>query len=127
MAKRKHNWAWRRLAEAGEAGTPRPTNYRRPDFMVNAQGRTVRHHVPHPTTPALDRFFALTKQVENYKDDICIVWTGGDTFRVDDDTVTTPARFYWEAMKGEKLGDKDVLRRNCKTPRCVKHKKRQTL
>jgi hypothetical protein len=85
--------------------------------MVNKQGRTVRQHSPHPVKAALDRFFAHTKRVED-----CIVWCGGDTFRVDDDTVTTPARFYWEQMKGQKLEDGDKLRRNCKTPRCVKHK-----
>lgn len=123
MAKRKRDWAWRRLAERG--GPPQPTNYRRPDYIVNAQGRTVRNHAPHPTTPALDRFFALTKQVENYEGNPCVVWTGGDTFRVDDNTVTTPARFYWETMKGEKLTDNDVLRRDCKTPRCVKHKEKR--
>lgn len=125
MAKRKRDWAWRRLAE-GPPGTPRqprPANYQRPDFMTNKQGQTVRYHVPHPTKPAMDRFFAHTKTV-HINDDYCIVWRGGDTFRVDDDTVTTPARFYWEAMKGEKLTDNDILRRTCKTASCVKHKKR---
>jgi len=120
------DWAWRRLLSVPADGkAPTPLNYRRPDFMTNKHGQTVRYHAPHPTTPALDRFFALTKQVE-YGDDVCIVWTGGDTFRVDDDTITTPARFYWEQMKGEKLGEKDKLRRACYTPRCVKHKRRQT-
>lgn len=129
MAKRKHNWMWRRLAEGPPGGEKkyRPTNYRKPDLIENKEGRMVRYHAPHPITPALDRFFALTRQVENYEGDPCIVWDGGDTFRVDDDTVTTPARFYWEAMKGEKLGAGEVLRRACKTPRCVKHKKRQTV
>jgi len=125
MAKPKRDWAWRRLLGAsGEGGKVKPLNYRRPDFMENKQGRTVRFHCPHPTKAAEDRFFALTKQVENYEGNPCVVWTGGDTFRVDDDTVTTPARFYWETMKGEKLAKNDVLRRGCKTPRCVKHKKK---
>ena len=122
MAKRTRDWAWRRLAESG-AGQPRAANWRKPDLMLNKRNQIVRQHVPHPTTPALDRFFKLAKRVR-IGDDVCIVWQGGDTFRVDDDTVTTPARFYWEEMKGEKLGANDVLRRNCKTPRCVKHKKK---
>jgi hypothetical protein len=124
MAKRKRDWAWRRLLGVPADGSaPKPLNYRRPDFMTNARGQTVRYHAPHPTTPALDRFFALTKRVRVDGEE-CIVWTGGDTFRVDDDTVTTPARFYWEEMKGEKLNASDVLRRGCKTPRCVKHKRK---
>jgi hypothetical protein len=124
MGKRKRDWAWRRLLENAPA-KERVLNYRRPDFMTNKQGQTVRYHAPHPTTPALDRFFKLTKRVKVDGEE-CIVWTGGDTFRVDDDTITTPARFYWEAMKGEKLGEKDKLRRGCYTPRCVKHKRLQT-
>lgn len=114
---------WRRLAE-GPAQAPRPRrlpNYRRPDFMENAQGQTVRQHAPHPTTPAIDRFIAMTERLL-VGDDLCVVWRGGDTFRVDDDTVTTPARFYWEALLGEKLGPHEVLYRACKTPHCVKHK-----
>lgn len=122
MAKRKRDWAWRRLLENAPA-KERMLNYRRPDFMQNARGQTVRYHAPHPTTPALDRFFKMTNRVRVDGEE-CIVWTGGDTFRVDDDTVTTPARFYWEEMKGEKLNANDVLRRGCKTPRCVNHKKK---
>src|SRR5262245_39170123 len=125
MANRKRDWTWRRLLGTPADGSkPAPLNYRRPDFMTNAQGKTVRFHAPHPTKPALDRFMAMTERVR-VNGDVCIVWRGGDTFRVDDDTVTTPARFYWEAMKSEKLGENDKLRRACKTPRCVKHKKRQ--
>lgn len=120
MAKRKRDWAWRRLAESG--GKVQPTNYRRPDFMTNAQGRTVRQHAPHPKKAAIRRFFSMTTQIK-VGDDYCLVWKGGDTFRVDDDTVTTPARFYWWAMRTEKLRDGDKLRRACKTPHCVKHKK----
>lgn len=116
---------WRRLEE-GEARErkPRPTNYRRPDFMVNKQGRTVRQHAPHPTTSAHERFVALTERVE-VGDDTCIVWQGGDTFYVDDGRRTTPARFYWEIMLGERLGAHEALYRTCKTPRCVKHKEKR--
>jgi len=126
MAERKRDWMWRRLAE-GPTGSPRqrrPVNYRRPDFMENSQGQTVRQHAPHPITPALDRFAAMTERVL-VGDDYCVVWRGGDTFRVDDDTVTTPARFYWETLLGEKLGAHEVLYRACKTPRCVKHKEKR--
>jgi hypothetical protein len=120
MAKRKYNWMWKRLAESAS-----PQQRRRP-HPVELRGdpalRTVRQHVPHPTTSALDRFVAMTKRVL-VGDDYCIVWLGGDTFRVDDDTITTPARFYWEAFLGEKLGTHEALYRDCKTAHCVKHKK----
>lgn len=121
MAPRKHNWMWRRLSEGTGARKPRPTNYRQPDFMLNKQGQTVRFHVPHPTTPAIERFVAMTER-RLVGDDYCVIWKGGDTFRVDDETVTTPARFYWEMVQGERLNPADVLYRDCKTPRCVKHK-----
>lgn len=91
--------------------------------MTNAQGQTVRQHCPHPTTPAHERFLAMTER-RLVGDDECIVWRGGDTFKVDADanTVTTPARFYWEMTTGEKLKKSEALYRTCKTPRCVKHK-----
>jgi len=124
MTKPKRDWMWKRLLESAPP-QQRAMNYRRPDFMTNAHGRTVRYHAPHPMKPAIDRFFALTERVD-VDGEYCIVWRGGDTFRVDDDTVTTPARFYWEAMGKEKLGENDKLRRGCHTPRCVKHKRLQT-
>lgn len=119
MAKRKREWTWRQLAEAG--GVHQPANRRRPDYQTNAQGRMVRAHAPHPVTPALDRFMVMTRRVFT-GDGYCVVWRGGATFRVDEKTVTTPARFYWETILGETLEDNDVLRRNCKTPRCLSHK-----
>lgn len=122
MAKRKRDWAWRRLAESGSA-QQQPA--RRPDFIQNKEGRTVRQHVLHATKPAVDRFFAMLEKVR-INGDICLVWRGGDTFRVDEKTVTTPARFYFESRTGEKLGDNETLRRGCRTPHCVKHKKRQS-
>lgn len=45
--KPSRDWAWKRLREA--AGEKRPPNYRKPDYMLNAHGQTVRFHVPHPT------------------------------------------------------------------------------
>lgn len=124
MAPRKHNWTWRRLEEGEGSRKPRPTNYRQPDYMVNAQGRTVRAHAPHPTIAPSRRFFSMCKHVEIREGDPCLVWLGGDTFRVDEETVTTPARFYWEAMVG-KLKPTESLYRTCKTPRCVRHKEKR--
>lgn len=121
--KPKRDWMWKRLANQATAPDrkPRPVNYRRPDFMTNKHGQTVRQHVPHPITPALERFTALTER-RIVGDDTCVIWLGGDKFRVDDDTLASPARFYWEALLGEKLRDDEALYRACKTPRCVKHK-----
>jgi hypothetical protein len=123
MAKRKHDWTWRRLEGTTGEKVKRPTNYRKPDYMINAQDQTVRQHFPHPIKPAIERFVELTER-RVVGDDTCIVWLGGETFRVDDFTVTTPARFYWETMLGEKLRDDEALYRACKTPRCVKHKRK---
>lgn len=127
MGPRKHNWMWRRLEEreASAQRRARVTNWRRPDFMTNAHGQTVRAHVPHPTTPAVERFLAMTER-RLVGDDYCIVWKGGDTFKVDAEAniVAVPARFYWEMVTGEKLKEGEVLRRACKTPRCIKHKKK---
>lgn len=120
MAKRKREWMWRRL-QTETSGQPQPTNYRRPDFIKNAQNRTVRNHIAHPATPAIERFFAKTERVR-INGDVCIVWRGGDTFRGDSKT-TTPARFYWEAMGKGELGEGDTLRRGCKTAGCVRHRK----
>jgi hypothetical protein len=111
------DWAWKRLLEAAPP-KERTLNYRRPDYMKNDQGQTVRFHVPHPVTPAIDRFFALIRKVE-ISDDECWV-ADGDTFRVDDLTVTTPARFIWQEVMGEKLKRGDALRQICKTPRCCR-------
>jgi hypothetical protein len=123
MAKRKIDWMWRRLAEGPPgAGKPqRPTNYRRPDLMENARGQLVRQHAPHPVTPAIDRFVAMTER-RVVGDDTCVIWKGGDKFRVDECTLASPARVYWEMMLGEKLAENEVLYRACKTPCCVKHK-----
>lgn len=117
---------WRRLEEGEAAAVKRrrPINYRRPDFMTNAQGQMVRQHAPHPIKSAIERFIAMTERVL-IGDDYCVVWQGGETFRVDDDTITTPARFYYESLLGEPLKPNQTLRRACKTPRCVKHKKVQ--
>src|SRR5262245_35973748 len=111
------DWAWRRLLE-GASPKQRALNYRRPDYMINAQGRTVRFHAPHPITPAIERFFALVRKIDVDDDECWIV--EGDTFRVDDLIVTTPARFIWQEVTGEKLLRGDVLYQTCKTPRCCR-------
>jgi hypothetical protein len=94
-------------------------NYRRPDFMTNAQGLTVRFHVPYPITPAAERFMEHVRKIE-IDDDECWQWTGGETFRVDEVKVTTPARFIYQEATGEKLRRGEELRQVCKTPRCVR-------
>jgi hypothetical protein len=121
MAKRKHNWAWRRLAEAGEA-IRHEREHRPIEYRGDPTKRTVREHCPYPITPALERFAAMTERVL-VGDDTCIIWRGGETFRVDDFTITTPARFYYEYVLGEKLKPGETLWKACKTPRCVKHKR----
>jgi hypothetical protein len=88
------DWAWKRLLEAASP-KQRTLNYRRPDYMTNAHGQTVRYHAPHPVTPATERFMALVRIVPNADDLDCWQWHGGDTFRVDEQTVTTPQRFIW--------------------------------
>jgi hypothetical protein len=119
MAKSKRDWAWKRLKDtAGEKD--RPANYRRPDYMINAQGRTVRFHVPHAIVPAAERFMAFVEIVPGTDDLDCWQWFGGDTFRVDDKIVTTPARFIWRETTGETLGDGEALYQICKTPWCVR-------
>lgn len=114
-------WMWKELRSEVEKQQSPSTPYRRPEYMLNKHNQRVRFHAPHPTTPALDRFMAKTLQHFNGTEH-CLVFYGGATFRVDDNTVTTPARFYWEATKGEKLAEGETLRRDCKTPRCVKHR-----
>ena len=119
MAKPKRDWAWKRLTEpAGEKKLP--TNYRRPDYMKNAQGRTVRFHVPYAIVPAIERFMAFVEIVPGADDLDCWQWLGGDTFRVDDETVRTPARFIWRETTGETLSDRDALYQTCKTPWCCR-------
>lgn len=121
MAKRKYKWTWRELLEQGQQQRqqrrqPRPVEYR-----GDPTKRTVREHCPYPITPALERFIAMTERVL-VGDDTCIIWRGGETFRVDDWTITTPARFYYEAVLGEKLHPGETLWKDCKTAGCVKHK-----
>jgi hypothetical protein len=120
-----YNWAWKRLLGAATPNQRR-LNYRRPDFMQNAQGMTVRFHAPHPITPAAGRFMEKVRKIEIDGEE-CWRWTGGETFRVDDDTVTTPARFIYQEATGEKLRRGDKLRQTCKTPRCIRPAHREKM
>jgi hypothetical protein len=117
MDKPKRDWAWKRLTQAaGEK--KRPLNYRKPDYMINGDGRTVRFHVPHPITPAIERLLTMIRKVEIDGDECWVV--EGKTFRVDEEMVTTPARFMYQEATGEKLRPGDALRQTCKTPRFVR-------
>src|SRR5262245_39105432 len=115
-------WMWKQLADA--SGEQPYMAYRKPEYMYNRFGQIVKCHSDYPRTDAVQRFIRLTERVL-IGDDYCIVWRGGDTFRVDDDTVTTPARFFWRAIHGERLQDNQILRRTCQTPHCVKHREIQ--
>lgn len=119
MAKREYNWMWRRLA--AQSAPRRQRQARAVELRGDPTKRDVRDHTAYPTTPALDRFLALTERVL-VGDDTCVVWRGGETFRVDDDTVTTPARFYWQIVHGP-LSEDEILWKACKTASCVKHKR----
>lgn len=121
MPKRQKDWMWRRLSE--NAATQRQRQRRVVELRGDPSLRGIRHHVPHPTTPAIERFVAMTQRVL-IGDDYCVIWKGGQTFRVDDGIITTPARFYWETLLGERLRDDEALYRDCKTPRCIKHKRK---
>jgi hypothetical protein len=114
---------WRRLAENADTVQRQRHQARPVELRGDPSLRGVREHCAYHTTPALERFIALTERVL-IEDEYCIVWKGGDTFRVDDETVVRPARFYWETLLGEKLHQDEALYRTCKTPRCVKHKRK---
>lgn len=86
--------------------------------QFGANGWIVRRRIPHHTIPPLDRFLALIRKVEVGEDE-CWVFDA-NTFRVSDDLITTPARFIYEQVAGEKLVDTDELLTTCKTTRCCK-------
>jgi hypothetical protein len=119
MAERKHNWAWRRLAEAGEAVKQQRRSPRPIELRGDPNLRAPREHVQRSIAPAAERFMALVERVEA-DDDQCWRWLGGKTFRVDEALITTPARFIYQEATGEKLGAADALYQTCKTLRCVR-------
>lgn len=98
--------------------------YRQAEFIANKQGMIVRPQKLKDRRPAITRFLEMTERVKN-GDDYCLVWRGGDTFRVDDDTVTTPARFIYQEITGETLPPRWRLVQTCKTPNCVKSSHRE--
>mgnify|MGYP001769420438 CR=1 FL=1 len=92
-----------------------------PTDTLTFNGRwRVRAQVQRQRTEAADRFLALTEQREAGEDLPCIVFTGGETFRVDDVTITTPMRFAYEMITGEAPPENRRIRRKCKTPGCVR-------
>ena len=96
----------------------------RPDYIVGTHGLIVRYQTPKAVIDPLERFVAMTERVL-IDGDYCIIWKGGKTFRVDDVTITTPARFFWQAMTGERPRAGEPLARTCLTAGCVKHWERR--
>lgn len=86
----------------------------------NAAGYLVRHQKQRERRGAVERFCAMTEQVEAGAETPCIVFTGGDTFRVDDYTVTTPIRFAYEMVMGEPPPQNKRFWMRCKTKGCVR-------
>lgn len=60
-------------------------------------------------------------------DDECWQWIGGETFRVDEVKITTPARFIYQEATGEKLRRGEKLRQTCKTASCVRPAHREKM
>jgi hypothetical protein len=85
---------------------------------IGMNGWVARRHIPHPTIPPLARFMALIRKIDVGEDECWIF--DADTFRVSDDLITTPVRFIYEQVAGEKLVDVDELLRICETPRCCR-------
>jgi hypothetical protein len=85
--------------------------------QISKNGWIERRHIPRHTTP-LDRFMALIRKVEVGEDECWIL--DADTFRVSDSLITTPTRFIYEQVSGEKLVDTDKLLQTCNTPRCCR-------
>lgn len=69
---------------------------------------------------AVERFCAMTEQVDSGEDQPCIVFTGGDTFWIDEGRTTTPIRFAYEMVIGEPPPEGKRLRMRCDTPGCVR-------
>lgn len=114
------DWTWKKLAER-ETSHSRAGNVR-PDLMIGKDSRPVRFHADHPTTPAIDRFMAMIKigHVSARETGECWLWSGGDTFRVSDDQVTTPRRFIYEHSMGEELPDNVILYTFCGIGLCCR-------
>ena len=91
-----------------------------PDLMLNNHGDLVRVHIPHARTDAAERFAALVQEIDCGLDLPCLVFQGGDTFRVDEQTVTTPRRFAYELVTGERLPKGKKLKMICTTPNCCR-------
>lgn len=112
------DWVWKRLEEKDAAAGSLPPERR--GLVLNRHGDLVRYQAPREIVAAAERFAAMTKEVDTGLDLPCLVFTGGDTFRVDDETVTTPRRFIYEYLMDEELPDTIRLRTYCRTPRCCR-------
>lgn len=89
--------------------------------MPNLVKRTQK---PKDCRPAITRFLEMTERVVN-GENFCLVWRGSDTFRVDGNYVTTPARFIYQEITGETILPGWRLFQTCKTPGCVKASHRE--
>jgi hypothetical protein len=90
--------------------------------QTRLNGWIARRRIPQPP---LDRFMASIRKVEVGEDECWIF--DADTFRVSDDLITTPARFIYEQVAGEKLVETAKLLRTCKTPQCCRPSHREVL
>jgi hypothetical protein len=112
------DWIWKKLEERERK--PQWRGLSRPDYVLNRQGELVRYQTPRAIIEAAERFAQMTKEIDAGQDLPCVIFTGGETFRVDQETVTTPRRFIYEYLTGEILPDDVRLRTLCKTPKCCR-------
>ncbi|MBO0863053.1 MAG: hypothetical protein J2P21_32075 [Chloracidobacterium sp.] len=111
------DWMWKRLAETA---SPRafPT-WRRPDYLINRFGEQMRFQCEYPRSEAIDRFNGDDSPRPDRRG-LLYRLHDGKRFRVDDDLVTTPARFIYQALSGQKPPESEYLFRACSTPRCCR-------
>lgn len=111
------NWAWKRMG----GGSSARLEESRPDRLFKPDGRSVRYHVPHPTTAAIDRFKKMIS-IEDRGDDCgeCHIFQGSNRFRVSDDRVISPQRFVLESFGEVAETDNCYIRIACGTPNCCR-------
>ncbi len=69
--------------------------YRRPDYIKNARGQTVKWTKPKARRPAVERFFDRLDYVGE-----CWVYRGCEQFWINDYVVLSPWRFSYEIHSG---------------------------
>ena len=110
-------WTYKTLSERSSARL----ETRKPDTMINAQGYSVRFHVPHPKTPAIERFKVMIDHVDTgYELGECHVFRGSFRFRTDADRVISPQRFILEETGEITASDRCRIVSLCKTPNCCR-------